>query len=65
MTRESQIAYERGDFWVLDDTPRAFRVMRNLATHAAEDSAYRGNADGLSLARARVDYLARRQALKL
>lgn len=58
MTKESDIAYENGNYWVLKDV-RAYHVMRNRLTHAESESAYELSADGLSIAKARVDWLAR------
>lgn len=57
---EKQIVYQSGAFWVADRDAR-FTVYRDGLTHAVADSAYPRTSDGLSLARARVDYLARRQ----
>lgn len=59
MTRERDIKHEAGRFWVCD-TGRAYAVMIAGATHSASESAYERTPDGLSLAIARCDYLARR-----
>lgn len=58
---EADILYERGDFWVSRERDRrhpagSFHVWRSGVTHSTVDSAY---AD-MSLAKARVDYLAGR-----
>jgi len=54
--RESDIVYEKGNFWVHKDKT-AYVVYRNTITHAESDSAYLLDDDGLSIAKARVDYL--------
>lgn len=56
---ESDIMYENGEFWV-GRTAKAYVVYRNGATHATSDSACHKTADGLSIAVARCDYLAKR-----
>jgi hypothetical protein len=54
---EKDILYENGDFWVMK-SQGYYYVMKNGLTHAiSENTAY---AD-LSIAKARVDYLARRK----
>lgn len=61
--KESDIAHENGCFWVLKDAKRGrYTVMRATSTHSESESAYRLDADGLSVAIARCDYLATRQA---
>ena len=58
MTQEADIIYEAGDFWVCRATP-GYTVYRS--THSPwsiPDSTYPPDASGLSLARARCDYLA-------
>jgi hypothetical protein len=57
--RESDIVYETGDFWV-GRVKRSYTVYRNVGMVAVSDSAYSLSADGLSIAKARADYLARR-----
>lgn len=58
--RESDIAYELSSAWVLDDKKRdCYTVFRVGATHSTSDSSYARTADGLSLAKARADYVAR------
>lgn len=61
--REEDIEYERGDFWVHRDRARAlYTVYRAGATHSTSDSSYKLTPDGRTLAVARANYLARRQA---
>lgn len=62
MTREKDILYENGGFWVMNDGPRGYTVQRPSPsfTHSLPDSTYAPDANGLSLAKARCDYLARR-----
>jgi hypothetical protein len=60
MTRESDIVYENGAFWVYRG--KSYTVFRNGLTHATADSSYARTPDGLSIAKARVDYLAGRSA---
>lgn len=61
--REQDIVHENGPFWVLRDTKRKrYTVFTSGATASASDSSYALSADGLSLAKARADYLARRKA---
>lgn len=60
---EKDILYEVGDFWVLDDREHeAYTVMgpSPAFTHSISDSAYAATSEGLTIAKARVDYLARR-----
>ena len=60
---ERDIMHENGAFWVLRDKARsAYVVFRTGATHSTSDSAYDMTPDGLSLAKCRCDYLARRAA---
>lgn len=56
--KESNIVHENGDFWVLAK-PNSYVVFQSGITHSVSDSAYRKDADGLSIAKARCDYLAR------
>jgi hypothetical protein len=61
---ERDIKHENGSFWVLD-TRKAYAVMRPHGAIASEsDSAYARTDDGLSIAVARCDYLARQAAKK-
>lgn len=61
--RESDIVHENGKYWVWHRRGKApaYVVMRPHSVHTSEsDSAYRTDADGLSIAKARCDYLASR-----
>jgi hypothetical protein len=58
MTREADIMHEAGDFWVYRDKG-VYTVYRTGITHSVSDSSYEKSEDGLSLAIARCDYLAR------
>lgn len=53
---KDRIVYERGPNVVVTQDDR-YLVLRHTATYAVTDSSYPKNADGLSLAKARVDYL--------
>ncbi len=63
MTTESDILHENGAFWVCRER-NAYTVFRNGVTAATSDSSYAKTADGLSIAKARCDYLAKREAEK-
>jgi hypothetical protein len=59
--RESEILHQNGPAWVRADKKiGAYVVMLDGAVCAASDSAYALDADGLSIAIARCDYLASR-----
>jgi len=58
--KESDILHENGRFWVCK-IRGAYHVMRPHQCASITDSAYRLDADGLSIAKARCDYLARRE----
>lgn len=60
MRREDCIAYQNGEYWV-ERCRRHYQVWRPMVTVCEPDSAYPPTADGLTLAIARVDYLARRE----
>lgn len=61
--READILHENAGFYVaLNRRCNALVVYRPRATHAESDSAYCNNPDGLSIAKARCDYLAKRAA---
>lgn len=61
---EKDILHERGSYWVANDG-NAYTVVQNLLAGGAEsDSSYPHTEDGLSIAKARVDYLARREQKK-
>lgn len=63
MTRERDIVYENSPAWIkVDRKQRAYVVMVDGATHATSDSGYSLDADGLSIAKARCDYIARCKA---
>jgi hypothetical protein len=59
--RESDIMHENGAFWVGRERD-AYVVYRVGVTHSVSDSAYARDDDGLSIAKARCDYLAKRAA---
>jgi hypothetical protein len=59
MVRESDIVHESGDYWVCRGRD-CYTVFKAGTTHSTSDSAYSRTADGLSVAIARCDYLARR-----
>lgn len=61
--KESDIKHENGAYWVAD-TGDAYTVFQNGVTHSTSDSAYKRNADGLSIAIARCNYLAKRMKQK-
>lgn len=56
--KESDIVHENGRVFVLRE-PKTYNVCISGPTHAISDSAYHRNADGLSIAIARANYLAR------
>ena len=59
--REGDIVHESGSAWVLRDHARnCYTVFLAGITHSTSDSAYELTEDGLSIAVARADYLARR-----
>lgn len=58
--KEKDIIYEKDYAWVFKDTAKSlYTVFRVGATHSTSDSSYALDADGLSLAKARVDYFAK------
>lgn len=57
--KEEDIVHENGPFWVLRQKDR-YTVFRSGITHSTSDSSYARDEDGLSIAKARCDYLARR-----
>ena len=60
--READISYERPKAWVLDDKKRnCYTVFLVGCTHSTSDSSYARDEDGLSIAKARADYLDRKQ----
>lgn len=52
MLKKSNIAYENGDFWVMQ-LKGVFQVMISGITHSSTDSSY----SDFSIAKARCDYL--------
>lgn len=54
---ESDILYQRGDFWITR-TKTAYIVWQDGPTHATSRALFKANPDGLSLVRAYVRYLA-------
>lgn len=58
---EQDIMHENGDFWV-GRNKSDYTVYRSGITHSVSDSAYHKSPDGLSIAIARCDYLAKRAA---
>lgn len=58
--RESDIMHENGSFWVAREKT-AYTVYRVGVTHSTSDSSYGKTPDGLSIAVARCDYLAKRK----
>ena len=62
-TRESDIVHETPVCWVKRDRG-SYTVFRTGVTHSTSDSAYRKNADGLSIAVARCKYLEKRKGSK-
>lgn len=59
--REQSIVHENGDYWVSNSNGQ-YTVYCAGITHSKADSSYSSDADGLSIAIARCDYLARRAA---
>ena len=57
--RESDILHENGDYWVARER-KAYVVYRVGLSVSISDSAYPKSPDGLSIAIARCDYLAKR-----
>ena len=65
---ERDIMHDRGTHWVgrtgrVGWMDASYTVYRTGATHSTPDSSYALTPDGLSLAIARTDYLARRASL--
>ena len=61
MIRESDIKHEAGKYWVLS-TRDAYIVLQTGLTHSTSDSAYPHTPDGLSIAIARCNYLAKKES---
>ncbi len=63
--RESQIIEQFGDFWIADaDGQYSVYVDRPNGLYAKADSSYPRTPDGLSIAKARLAYLAKREELR-
>lgn len=63
--RESDIMHEKGNYWVGRDRELGAYVVYKIGpTHSTSDSAYGLNQDGLSIAIARANYLAKRDEVK-
>lgn len=58
--REQDIKHESGRFWV-GDTKNSYTVYATGVTCSNPDSSYDRDEDGLSIAVARCNYLARRE----
>lgn len=58
--READILHQAGLYWVAA-TRGSYTVYRDGLTHATPESSYAKTPDGLSIAKARADYLARRE----
>jgi hypothetical protein len=56
--KESSIQHEAGRYWVLDHKT-GYSVMASGITHSIADSTYARTPDGLSIAIARANYLAK------
>ena len=60
MLKESDIMHENSGYWVLKDHKnRSYTVLKSGLTHSTADSSYELNDDGLSIAIARCNYLAK------
>lgn len=59
--KESDILYERGAYWICL-IRGAHHVMKSGITHSETVQPFGGDADGLSLAKAYVDYCFTRDA---
>ncbi len=58
--KEHDIMHESGDYWVYRDKGVAYAVMKAGIAHSVCDSTYAPTPDGLSIAVARCNYLAKR-----
>lgn len=56
--REKDIVHENGRAWVLKRRD-CYAVMLSGITHSVSDSSYEPTDDGLGIAKARADYLAK------
>jgi hypothetical protein len=63
--RESDIVHQIGKYWVgRDKSHRAYVVYKIGPSYSTSDSAYNLNDDGLSIAIARANYLAKMESTK-
>ncbi len=60
MIREKDMVYENGKAWVWR-AKDCYYVMISGITHSTSDSAYSLDDNGLGIAKARCDYLAKRR----
>lgn len=58
MIKEKDIVHYAGIYWVLN-TGKTYTVYKTGETHSTADSAYPRTTDGLSLAIARCNYMAK------
>ena len=61
--KEKDIVYENAPFWVYK-AKDCYYVMKDGITHSESDSAYHLTDDGLSIAKARCNYLAQKEYFK-
>jgi len=62
-TKVADIMHENGNYWVCRDKKQEmYIVFKSGITHSVSDSAYPLTEDGLSIAIARCDYLAKRNS---
>ena len=61
--KEKDIVHEADNYWVFKGKD-AYHVMVVGITHSESESSYRLNDDGLSIAKARCNYLAKRKKEK-
>lgn len=61
---ESQIVHQNGCYWVAD-ADNQYTVYGDRLSASEADSSYERTPDGLTLAKARADYLARRSRRSL
>lgn len=59
--KEKDIKHESGSYFVLSEKD-CYGVYKNGLTHSTSDSHYHKTDDGLSIAIARCEYLAKREA---
>lgn len=61
----NDVVYELDQVWVLREVkPQCYTVFTKGITHSTSDSAYPLDDDGLSIAKARADWLNKRLAAK-